>query len=49
MHACQLSAPTHPAHALSSLARSPLHPSLSVTRFNLVVASLNTFFGLINS
>ncbi|KAM3180195.1 hypothetical protein ACTXT7_016788, partial [Hymenolepis weldensis] len=41
-HACHLLAPTLPVHLLSSSARSPLHPSLSLASI-LVLASLNTF------
>ncbi|VUZ48345.1 unnamed protein product, partial [Hymenolepis diminuta] len=44
-HACQLSTPTLPVHLLSSSARSsPLSLSLSLTRFKLIAASLNTFW-----
>ncbi|VUZ57280.1 unnamed protein product [Hymenolepis diminuta] len=41
---CQLLPPTLPAHLLSSSARSPLSIHLFLTRFKLVVASLNKFW-----
>ncbi|VUZ39817.1 unnamed protein product [Hymenolepis diminuta] len=44
MHTFQLPAPMLTAHLLSSSARSSLYVSLSVNRFKLVVASLNTFW-----
>ncbi|KAM3179930.1 hypothetical protein ACTXT7_017301 [Hymenolepis weldensis] len=40
-HAYQLPAPMLPAHPLSSLACCP---SISLTRFKLLVGSLNTFW-----
>ncbi|VUZ50836.1 unnamed protein product [Hymenolepis diminuta] len=48
-HACQLRAPTLPAHLLSSSPRSSLYLSFSRIRINTRCGCLDYILGLINS